>query len=64
MKLRQSQPLRLSRQPSSTLHTLPKLEILFALSMRRATRRLSENEKFVTRSRKAKILTAGIHWVF
>jgi hypothetical protein len=24
-------------------------------------RRLSENEKFVARSRKAKILTAGIH---
>jgi len=27
-------------------------------------RRLSENEKFVARSRKTKILTAGIHWVF
>jgi hypothetical protein len=25
------------------------------------TRRLSENEKFFARSRKAKILTAGIH---
>jgi hypothetical protein len=30
----------------------------------REARRLSENEKFFARLRKAKILTAGIHLVF